>query len=228
MKKLLLLLCLATVAHADTVTPTIGLIVPTLGSLSWGAKINQDLLIIDAAFTPGGGGSFGILGSTQTWTGGNTFTNGITAKSITLTGTGNLSFINSSDGLSYQVIGSRIVPVVGHFVAWASSNTIIDGGAAFSSFPNLTNDGTTIIMSSNTTHIITNLTSVTDVGVTTDMSNATNNLLIPTLTLAQMAALIAQAGQPAYCSNCVTDAMCVSTGTVNSFVRTSARATKCQ
>lgn len=37
------------------------------------------------------------------------------------------------------------------------------------------------------------------------------------------------AGTMVYCSDCVTDAICVSTGAVvNSFVRVSARTTKCQ
>lgn len=50
-------------------------------------------------------------------------------------------------------------------------------------------------------------------------------------TLAQIQALtnpVPVAGDTVYCSDCTTDAVCVSTAGVNSFVRTSARSTVCQ
>lgn len=54
---------------------------------------------------------------------------------------------------------------------------------------------------------------------------------LKSFTLAQIQALtnpMPVAGDSVFCSNCTTDAVCVSTGGVNSFVRTSARTTACQ
>lgn len=53
---------------------------------------------------------------------------------------------------------------------------------------------------------------------------------IPSKTLAQLAATIpSSVGQVSYCSNCTTDAVCVSTQTVTaSWARTSAKTTACQ
>ena len=46
--------------------------------------------------------------------------------------------------------------------------------------------------------------------------------------LSQLQALTTSAGQAYYCSDCTTDAVCVATGTANSFVRLTARTTPCQ
>lgn len=55
-------------------------------------------------------------------------TYGLSAGSITVNGTGNFSFVNNADGLTYQVVGSSVVPVVGDVAVFGASNTIVDGG----------------------------------------------------------------------------------------------------
>jgi hypothetical protein len=223
-------LILTSVAYADTVTPTLGLIVPTIGSLSWGQKINNDLLIIDAA-AAGGAGAYAILNATQTFSGSNIFPLGIQTTAINITGAGNLSFVNGPDGLTYQIIGSRITPTAGHIAVWSSSNTLVDGGlngggGGGSSFPNFTNDGNNIVMSNMQTEVTTNVLSVAPSAVIEDFSAATS-FILPTYTLTQIQGLNATAGSVVYCSNCVTDAACVSTGGTNHFVRISARGSAC-
>lgn len=65
-------------------------------------------------------------------------------------------------------------------------------------------------------------------GVSISTATVTKQFFPPSGTLTALQALTTTAGQLAYCSDCTTDAVCVSTGTKNSFVRASARTTKCQ
>ncbi len=46
--------------------------------------------------------------------------------------------------------------------------------------------------------------------------------------LAQLNALVTEPGMVDYCNNCTRDALCISTGTINSFVDVSSRTFKCQ
>lgn len=65
-------------------------------------------------------------------------------------------------------------------------------------------------------------------GVTTISSTTlTGYLGYSSRTLSQLQAMATSAGQAFYCSNCTTDTVCVATGTINSFVRMSARTTAC-
>lgn len=73
MKKLLALLLLATgLAHADTITSRAGLVVPTIGTTSWGTKLNNNFSIIDS--------SVAVLDSSNTFTNTNSFL-GLTIRS---------------------------------------------------------------------------------------------------------------------------------------------------
>lgn len=60
-------------------------------------------------------------------------TYGISAGSLTVTGTGNFQFVNAGDANTYQVVGSSTVPTAGHLAVWSSSAAIIDGGPVGSS-----------------------------------------------------------------------------------------------
>lgn len=55
-----------------------------------------------------------------------------------------------------------------------------------------------------------------------------NGIQLGSWSLSQLQGLTTVAGMIDYCNNCVTDAVCVSTGTINSFVRQSARTIPCQ
>ena len=85
--------------------------------------------------------SYDLLGGANTFAGQQSFTNVLPStfsalaitNSLTLTGNGNFSFLNS-DGKTYQVIGSSLTnPGIGDVVIFLSSNTIGDGGTSGSS-----------------------------------------------------------------------------------------------
>lgn len=64
--------------------------------------------------------------------------------------------------------------------------------------------------------------------VTANQLVMNGGLQLKSLTLAQIQAVVGVVGQEYYCSNCTTDAVCVSTSTkANTFVRLSARTTAC-
>lgn len=69
MKKLLLASFIAVTfslsVRADTTTPRLGLILPTIGSPTWGQKMNYNMMVIDSTAPVGGGGGTVIL-STMT------------------------------------------------------------------------------------------------------------------------------------------------------------------
>ena len=59
---------------------------------------------------------------------GATFSNAVSVGSMTVTGSGNLSFTQNGNATSYQVVGSSTTPTNGHLAVWSSSWSLIDGG----------------------------------------------------------------------------------------------------
>lgn len=70
-------------ASADTTTTRLGLTKPTIGSAGWGPKVNTNYDLIDS--------SVAVLGSTNSFTAAQTFSNGVSVASITFTGDGTVT-----------------------------------------------------------------------------------------------------------------------------------------
>lgn len=92
----LLALC-ASFAYADSTTPRIGLTIPTIGSPSWGQKINNNFQIIDSTINLGGVGGNGVSVYPATAT-------IIAASGITSTGTATFSQIGVSSANSNSIL----------------------------------------------------------------------------------------------------------------------------
>lgn len=72
------------------------------------------------------GSGTSLLSSTNTWTGGNTFT-----SSVTVAGAGNGKIVLNISGSTYTVTSSSVVPVTANYVMWSSTNgTLMNGGVA--------------------------------------------------------------------------------------------------
>lgn len=93
----------------------------------WGAT-NQTQSMVLEEINPTGTASTGtsLLFSTNTWTGGNTFT-----SSVTVSGAGNGKIGLNISGSTYTVTSSSVVPVTANYVMWSSTNgTLMNGGVA--------------------------------------------------------------------------------------------------
>ena len=123
------------------------------------------------------------------------------AGSANLTVSGNAIDVNGSGGLVVAGAGAgQFTATEGYAVSGAS--------------------GSDILYANSTTHSVHSI------------NNNGPDLAVPQIVVGSLATLqstTVTAGVLGYCSSgCTTDAVCVSTGTINAFVRTSARTTACQ
>jgi hypothetical protein len=123
------------------------------------------------------------------------------------------------------------IAIIGILIcAKAQATTVYDyASGSFVVLPNSTAPTfNTVTASTMTTSVLTaSSAAFTNATISTGtVSNATIQLLSETLT--QLQATAVSAGTLGYCSNCSTDAACVSTGTIHGFVRMNARSTVCQ
>jgi hypothetical protein len=187
-------------AHADSTTARLGLTIPTIGSPSWGLKVNNNFQILDSTVnttgvgtgTPGGSttqfqfNNSGVLGGspdlTTTGAGNVTLTTMVVTNSSTFNNIGvmtiNLSTMTFQAGTDLQLQYNSVT--AGTLLGTDASGNVISGGA------------------------------------------------VPSYTIAQLTALVAPAGTLAYCSNCTVTSVCVSTSAVvNSFASLATKTTHC-
>lgn len=133
--KLLALLFLTSLGFSDTTTNRLGLTIPTIGSASWGQKINQDLAIIDSTVA--------AQGQSNTFTAPVTFASSVTWTALT-NGSGQCLGINGGN----QTV---IVPCGTGSGGGSTNGTILPSGQFQLPFYSVSGTTTTLAGSPNIT-----------------------------------------------------------------------------
>lgn len=104
----------ASICTADSLTTTIGLIKPSIGSTGWGTKNNGNWDIVDS--------SVAVLAGTNTYTGANIFQGGVTVSTLTVSSvtlrTAYLTYLTASSG---TITNANITGLIGSTVTYSSA-----------------------------------------------------------------------------------------------------------